>query len=123
MPKKNENPENEAYKKAKKRVNEIKEFYEHLMIYAVMNVVLVIVNVFTTGFPWSGMVVFFWGIGVFFHWYDVFGKETLLGKDWEERKIAELMAQERGEKLKRNIPVDYFVDADEDETQNIRRSG
>lgn len=123
MPKKNEQVESEYYKKAKKRVDKIKEFYEHLLYYVGICVVLIIVNVVTGTPPWAAMVMFFWGIGLFFHWYDVFGKETLLGKDWEDQKIAELMAQERGEKLKRNIAVDYFTDADEDETQNLKRSG
>ena len=37
----------------------------------------------------------FWGIGLFFHWLGVFGFQSLgLGKDWEEKKIKELMEQE-----------------------------
>ncbi len=37
----------------------------------------------------------FWGIGLFFHWLGVFGFQSLgLGKDWEEKKIKELMKRE-----------------------------
>jgi hypothetical protein len=36
----------------------------------------------------------FWGIGVFFHWYSVFGINFFLGKGWEEKKIKELMDKE-----------------------------
>ena len=38
----------------------------------------------------------FWGIGLFFHWFGVFGTKFLgFGKDWEERKIKELMEKEK----------------------------
>ena len=37
----------------------------------------------------------FWGIGLVFHWLGVFGFQSLgLGKDWEERKIKEMMEKE-----------------------------
>jgi len=34
---------------------------------------------------------FFWGIGLFFHWFGVFGRNFLFTKQWEERKIKEFM--------------------------------
>ena len=37
----------------------------------------------------------FWGIGLFFHWLGVFGFSSLgLGKNWEDRKIKQLMEKE-----------------------------
>jgi len=35
---------NEKYEKAKKRVEEIKGFYSHLIVYICVNIVLVIIN-------------------------------------------------------------------------------
>ena len=36
-------------------------------------------------------VWFFWGIGIAFHTFKVFGFGLLLGKNWEDRKIKEFM--------------------------------
>jgi len=38
---------------------------------------------------------FFWGIGLAFHAYGVFGKHLLFSKDWEERKIKEFMEKDK----------------------------
>lgn len=91
------------YIKAQKRVKEIKGFYIHLIVYIVVNIM--ISGVIVYGLMKSGdsfgealtnfgtySTVLFWGIGMFFHWLGVFGFKSLgLGKDWEERKIKELM--------------------------------
>ncbi|VAW22464.1 hypothetical protein MNBD_BACTEROID04-389, partial [hydrothermal vent metagenome] len=33
----------------------------------------------------------FWGIGLAFHAFSVFGMDFILGKKWEERKIEEII--------------------------------
>ncbi|MCK5638887.1 MAG: 2TM domain-containing protein, partial [Flavobacteriaceae bacterium] len=38
---------------------------------------------------------FFWGIGLMFHAYGVFGKNLLFSKDWEERKIKEIIEKDK----------------------------
>lgn len=40
--------EEERYKRAKARVEELKEFYEHLTIYIGVNITLVIINLVTS---------------------------------------------------------------------------
>ena len=37
---------------------------------------------------------FYWGIGIAFHAIGVFGKGIIFSKDWEERKIQELIEEE-----------------------------
>jgi hypothetical protein len=44
------------------------------------------------GYLWFLWPMFGWGIGVVFHAVNVFG----IGKNWEEKKIRELMAEEKG---------------------------
>ena len=45
--------DDEQYKKAKKRVEELKGFYSHLAVYIVIITFLAVVNFFTTpGFWW-----------------------------------------------------------------------
>ncbi len=93
-----------SYKKAQKRVKEIKGFYTHLAVYIVVNAAIFIL--ITRG---SGIVEglsnimnystpFFWGIGLTAHWASVFGTNFIFNKNWEEKKIKELMQQESKKK-------------------------
>ena len=87
----------EKYKRAKRRVNELKGFYSHLISYAAINVVLIIINLVTSpGRLWFYWVTIFWGIAVLLHASRVFLKDRFLGEDWEEKKIKELMEKEGG---------------------------
>ena len=82
----------EKYEKAKKRVEEIKGFYSHLIVYVVVNIGLFFLNLFTSpGFWWFYWPLLGWGIGLFFHAMGVFVFSKFPGKQWEERKIKEVM--------------------------------
>lgn len=97
-------------KRAKKKVKEVKDFYTHLTVYIVINLVLLALNlgIFQSGFAnvriptWSMFTTpFFWGIGLFFHWLHVFKDKISFLKGWEERKIREYMDKEE-EEMRRN---------------------
>jgi hypothetical protein len=80
--------EEEIYKIAKKRVEEKKGFYTHLVAYIVVNIGLILIWFFTTGgdsHPWFVWCLGGWGIGLIFHGLGVFvfNKET----NWERREI------------------------------------
>ena len=105
-----DNYNEKKYKKAKKRVKEVKDFYLHLTVYIIVNLILIIINlgVFQSGF--SGIEIpkwpmfttpFFWGIGLFFHGLKAFKGNFKFLNDWEDRKIKEYMDKE-DEDLKRN---------------------
>jgi hypothetical protein len=82
----------EKYKMAKKRVEDIKGFYAHLYSYLGVNVVLVVINLATSPRnPWFYWVTLFWGIGVFWHFMGVFVFYKITGSSWEEKKIKEIM--------------------------------
>lgn len=89
--------EEQRYIKAKKRVKDIKGFYVHLSVYLLTMPIIIGVNLmFVPGFHWFWFSVLGWGIGIFFHWLGVFGFSKLgLGKDWEERKIREIMNEKK----------------------------
>ena len=88
--------EEESYKRAKKRVGELRGFYEHLIAYVVVNIMLVIINLVTSPDTlWFYWVTIFWGIGVIWHAISVFGKRGKLGKNWEDKKIKELMEKDK----------------------------
>jgi uncharacterized integral membrane protein len=89
------------YERALKRVKKIKGFYTHLLVYVVINLMIVIINIqnLKTGESYFKLenffTAFFWGIGLLSHFLSVFGPDLFLGKNWEERKIKELMEQEK----------------------------
>jgi uncharacterized protein YhhL (DUF1145 family) len=86
----------EKYQKARKRVEQLKKFYRNLVSFAVMNVILIIINlVMSPGSLWFYWVTVFWGIALLLHASKVFIlKGKFLGEEWEEKKIKEIMEKE-----------------------------
>jgi sensor histidine kinase YesM len=83
------------YKVAKKRVEKLKVFYLHFGIYVVCIPVFIYLNyVSRVGFPWAFFPIFGWGIGVANHASEAFNYSPFFGKNWEERKIRELMEKD-----------------------------
>ena len=63
----------EAYQRAKKRVEAKIGFFIHLTVYIVVNILLVIINFSTsTEYLWFKWPLIGWGIGVLFHALGVF---------------------------------------------------
>lgn len=85
------NTDDHKYRKAKKRINKIKSFYSHAIIYAIVILLLVLLNFYTTDFPWVVFPALGWGVGLLAHGLCTFGHNLVLGTNWEERKIKELM--------------------------------
>lgn len=79
------------FKKAKERVEAIKSFYTNLLVYCIVITCLAVFNYHTTNFPWVLFPAIGWGIGLLGHWAHVYGYNLFLGKNWEERKMKELM--------------------------------
>lgn len=85
--------------KVKKQVKEMKIFYTHLMAYVLVMVILMTINLITYPFYlWFLWPVLGWGIPIAFHGLAVFNMTPFLGRDWEERKIEELMEKEKDSK-------------------------
>ncbi|MBK9254279.1 MAG: 2TM domain-containing protein [Saprospiraceae bacterium] len=90
-----------AYEAAQKRVKKLKGFYIHLLVYIVVNVMIVYVNytyskTTTSLFELKNYTTaFWWGIGLMAHGFNVFFIDLIFDKDWEERKIRELMNKEK----------------------------
>ena len=79
------------YQRAKDRVDEIKGFYVHLVVYLLVIPFLAYINYMTYwDFQWFWFPVLGWGAGLAAHGLSVFG----LGKKWEERKIRQLMEED-----------------------------
>jgi two-component system LytT family sensor kinase len=86
----------EALRRARRRVHQLRGFYSSLFIYVVIIALLAVLNVVTdSSYLWVGWVALFWGLGIAFHAYSVFVSQGPFGREWEERKIRELMERER----------------------------
>jgi hypothetical protein len=87
------------YIRAQKKVEEIKGFYGHLAGYVITILALMTVNLTTyPQYLWFLYPALGWGIGVAFHYMSVFGMIPFLGRDWEERKIKEILEKENDKK-------------------------
>ncbi|MEQ6122781.1 2TM domain-containing protein [Pseudotenacibaculum sp. MALMAid0570] len=85
----------EHYLNAKKRIKEIKAFYVHLIVNLVSIPIIVAVNlVFSPGFHWFWFAVVGIALATFFHWLGVFGLNNKRIRQWEDKKIKELMNEQ-----------------------------
>jgi hypothetical protein len=85
--------ENIAYAKAKERVEKLKGFYGNLISYCCVIPILIFINLQTSsGFQWFWFPMLGWGFGVMTHAFETFG----YGKNWEERKIREILDKQNG---------------------------
>lgn len=86
----------ESYIRARKRVDDLKEFYGNLISYMLVIPFLIFINFRTSPqFHWFWFPMFGWGIGLAFHALKVF----MPSYGWEERKIKEFMEKEKRNSL------------------------
>lgn len=91
------------YELAKKRVKKIKDFYIHLFVYLALNSFWLISKAqnrtFEEFFVFSSFsTAFYWGIGIVYHAFSVFGQNLVFGKNWEEKKIKAFLEEEKQKK-------------------------
>lgn len=86
--------QDERYERARKRVHTLRDFYQHLMVFSLVNTFLFILNLLTyTDYWWFIYPLFGWGIGLAAHAISTFSGGFFGGK-WEERKIKEYMEKD-----------------------------
>jgi hypothetical protein len=84
------------YALAKEQVEKIKGFYIHFTIYLIFVPVFIWLNYISeSGFPWAIFPIGGWGFGVLGHASETFNYNPFFGKNWEERKIKEMMDKDR----------------------------
>jgi len=93
------------YERAREHVKAVKGFYNHLIIYIIVNIIVQLFysgvfdgGEFTSYIPyWVRFTTpFFWGISLCIHGLIVFQGRYFkrLWKNWEEKKIKEIMEEE-----------------------------
>jgi hypothetical protein len=92
-----ESEERLMYEAARKRVDKLKGFYVHLTVYVAVNAMILWLNLKNIRqaesiFEFNNFATaIYWGIGLLAHAVSVFGISGFFDKDWEERKIREIM--------------------------------
>ncbi len=84
----------EALRRARKQVKEIRAFYISAGMYALVIPCLWILNLSIGGRIWAYWPTLGWGIGLTIHGLSVFAGGSFFGAEWEEKKVEELMARE-----------------------------
>ncbi len=85
----------EALRRARKRVKEMRGWYLSATAYAVVIPALWIINLSMGGRIWAHFATLGWGFGLTIHGLSVFAGRSFFGTEWEERKVEELMAREK----------------------------
>ena len=93
------------YTRAKLKMERLKGFYTHLIMYFVINMFITGVKVFNSLGNWDAFIAdvfsfstlsswMVWGVILLIHACAVFVFPNVLGYDWEARKIEQLMEKE-----------------------------
>jgi len=87
----------DAYKDAKKRVEDKIDFYRHVIIYVGVNILLIIINLVTSSeYLWFKWPLIGWGIGILAHAFNVYAFP--FGSSFKERMIKKEIEKEAGKK-------------------------
>lgn len=82
--------EDEKTKAAAEKVDAMIGFYIHAAVYALVNTILLAVNLIVSDSWWVQWPILGWGIGLLGHGLIVLGQMPIALADWRSRKINEL---------------------------------
>jgi len=93
----NQMSEEAIYEEARKRVKAKQDFYKHVVVYVVVNIMLVLIWAFASGggHPWFFWVLGFWGLGVVFNFFDVFVWPRKRDKGAIEKEAERIRREQR----------------------------
>ncbi|MGH6608723.1 MAG: 2TM domain-containing protein [Burkholderiaceae bacterium] len=84
-----------AEQRARRRLAAEKGFYVHLTTYAVVIGALFLINALTNrAYWWFVWPAIGWGIGILFHAFSVFGSFGARSREWEDRRLKQLIDEE-----------------------------
>lgn len=99
--------EEQKFLRANTKVDRLRGFYIHVIVYICVNAFLTAIKLvrnFENGetlneavFDFGTIVVWlFWGVGIAFHAFSVYGFDYFLGRNWEEERLRKFMEEEEG---------------------------
>lgn len=78
---------------ARRHVFRLRAFYHHLVVFALVNAGLLAINlVASPARLWFYWPLLGWGVWLGLHAFATFSRGMWLGREWEERKVRELIA-------------------------------
>jgi hypothetical protein len=86
--------QDERLQRARKRVEELKGFYVHVLVFLAMNGVLLLLDLVSGGGYWFYWPALIWGTGLAAHAVAVVAEGGLFGPRWEERKLRKIMERD-----------------------------
>jgi len=78
-----------------RKVKSLRLLYIHLSVYVFANLALLLIDVATPGEVWFYKVLLGWGLLVGLHAAHTYELLPWSTRDWEQRKVAELMEEHR----------------------------
>ncbi len=99
----------ERYARAQKRVQKIIGFYTHVTVSIFIIPFIIFINLDgSPQFHWFWFFIGAWTLGVLIHWINVFGVSKMtLKKEWEEKKLKEILGEEANTNIVRTTTKDY----------------
>jgi hypothetical protein len=92
----NGSTDKERYERARQRVEILRGFYGHAIVFVFVNLGLAAYNLIVSPDDlWFVYTLAGWGIGLVAHGAYAMGSGRFLGEAWQERKIREEMDRER----------------------------
>lgn len=96
-----ENLEQIKYQEAQIRVQKIKNFYKHLIVFIIVNAYVIYKKTLHIDEGETILDAFklpvFWGIGLVLHGLNTFDILPFFGKKWEDEKIKEILDKEKNQ--------------------------
>jgi hypothetical protein len=92
----------ERYQLARARVQQLRLFYTHVCVYVFVNILLQFTNLLIDPSSlWFYWPLLGWGNGLAAHAFLVYGAGSIMGKELEEKKIRQILEQERMQEFER----------------------
>ena len=87
--------EGELYERARKRVEDTKGLYIHVGVYLIVNAGLFAINMITNPDTlWFYWPLLGWGVAVAIHAFAFHTEGRILGPEWEEKKVREILSRD-----------------------------
>lgn len=85
----------ECYYQVQEKVKNIRKFYEYLIVYFLCNLIVIVVNLMIlSGYLYFWYFLLGWGVVIILYGLKVFDCFFFFSKDWEKRKIDEILEKE-----------------------------
>ncbi|MCK8479521.1 2TM domain-containing protein [Psychroserpens algicola] len=103
------NDENKRFLEAKRKVQKIKIFYLHVMLYLIV-IALISYNFYILEGPYTDVitglnisVIVFWTIFIVIHAWSVYKGRFLFNKSWEDKKIEKILEEKNKDEVETKI--------------------